>query len=145
MGSVEGTVGTSLGEIPKLAVALALMVVSGAACQRVIGPALLAAGGHPEAALAMQRQAIQREEAQRRQDALKVAFATYTRVFDETGNVFEARRQAKAQHALFFAQNPEMSKRVDQLTALLWVVEGGEEADAVCYMRGFQFGTAHHN
>jgi hypothetical protein len=131
--------------IPKVAVALALMLVSCAACQRVIGPALLAAGGHPEAALAMQQQAIQREEARRRQDALKVVLATYSNVFDETGNAFEARRQAKAQHALFFAQNPEISKRVDQLTALLWVLEGGEEADAACYMRGFQFGTAHHN
>jgi len=141
----QSAYGTIAWRNPKVTVALALMMVSCAACQRVIGPALLAAGGHPEAALAMQQQAIQREEAQRREEVLKVVLATYSRAFYETGNVFEARRQAKAQHALFFAQNPEMSKRVDQLTALLWVLEGGEEADAVCYMRGFQFGTAHHS
>ena len=30
------------------------------------------------------------------------------------------------------------------LTALMWTLGGGEYANVVCNMRGFEFGTAHH-
>lgn len=75
---------------------------------------------------------------------LQASLALYRRVFDETEDPFEARRQAKAQYAVFYALNPEFSRRLDMLTALMWTLGGGEYADAVCYMRGFEFGTAHH-
>jgi hypothetical protein len=75
---------------------------------------------------------------------LQASLALYRRVFDETEDPFKARRQAKAQYAVFYALNPEFSRRLDILTALMWTLGGGEYADAVCYMRGFEFGTAHH-
>jgi hypothetical protein len=75
---------------------------------------------------------------------LQASLALYGRVFDETEDPFEARRQAKAQYAVFYAHNPEFSRRLDMLTALMWTLGGGEHADAVCHMRGFEFGTTHH-
>jgi hypothetical protein len=97
----------------------------------------------------MQQRAIERERGEARAGArradLEIVLATYWSVFEETNNLFEARRQAKLKHMVFFVTYPEMSNLFDDLTALMWVAGGGEYADAVCYMRGFQFGTAHHD
>ena len=116
-----------------------------AGCQRVVGPALLAAGGHPDLALAMQQQAIEQEQEETQRHELEAALATYRKVFEGTDNPFEARRQAKLEHVAFFASNPEVSRQLDMLTAIMWQLQGGEYAGALCYMRGFQFGTAHHD
>jgi hypothetical protein len=49
------------------------------------------------------------------------------------------------EHGAFLLRNPEISKQIDMLTAVMWQLQGGEYAGAVCYMRGFQFGTPHHD
>jgi hypothetical protein len=93
----------------------------------------------------MQQQSIQQEQEEARRREVEAAIATYRRVFEETGNPFEARRQAKLEHVALFASNPEASRQLDMLTAIMWQLQGGEYAGAVCYIRGFQFGTAHHD
>ena len=78
-------------------------------------------------------------------DEAEFALAVMVAVYDETGgNAFAASRQAKRQHLKFYGSNPELYRRIDDLAVLSWVLEGGEEADARCYMRGFAFGSAHH-
>ena len=76
---------------------------------------------------------------------LQASLALYTRVLDETEDPFEARRQAKEQYAVFYALNPEFSRNLDKLTEVMWILQGGDGAGAECYMRGFAFGTAHHD
>ena len=79
------------------------------------------------------------------QHGVEAALATFREVFDETDDPFEARRQAELKHFELYGSNPEFSQRLRALTALLWTAQGGEWAGAECYMRGFQFGTAHHD
>jgi hypothetical protein len=76
---------------------------------------------------------------------LKASFALWGKIWEETGDPFEARRQTLAKYFSFFWKHPVMSRNLDDMTALAWVAQGGEAAGAICYMRGFQFGTAHHD
>jgi hypothetical protein len=89
--------------------------------------------------------AIQQEQGEAWRHEMKAAAVTWQRVGKETDNPFEARRQAMLEHSAFFASSPEAARRLDMLTAIMWQLQGGEYAGAVCYMRGFQFGTAHHD
>jgi hypothetical protein len=89
--------------------------------------------------------AIQQEQGEAWRHEMKAAAVTWQRVVKETDNPFEARRQAMLEHPAFFASSPEAARRLDMLTAIMWQLQGGEYAGAVCYMRGFQFGTAHHD
>jgi hypothetical protein len=75
----------------------------------------------------------------------EVVIGMFNRVWEETDDPFEARRQVYAKHFGRISADPVLSRNLDALTALAWVAQGGEAAGAVCYMRGFQFGTDHHS
>jgi hypothetical protein len=75
---------------------------------------------------------------------VKAGHALFIKVWDETGDPFEARRQVLMKHVVVFA-DPKWSRMLDQMTALAWASQGGDAAGAECYIRGFQFGTAHHD
>jgi hypothetical protein len=76
---------------------------------------------------------------------IKASVDLFFEVWEETNDPFEARRQAKTKHLGLFISSPVLSRNLDALTALAWTSQGGEWAGAECYMRGFQFGTAHHD
>jgi hypothetical protein len=73
------------------------------------------------------------------------AMTVHKAVFDATDDMFAALQQAKRQHSEKYGSNPELYRRLDQLTMVLWALDGGEMAGAECRIRGFQFGTPHHD
>jgi hypothetical protein len=122
----------------RLTIAATAGAVLLSACgDRTAGQAAGGLSGRPDLALQQQQRSTEAE--------LQAAITAFLEVYEDTGNPFEARRQAKAKHLALFVNNPVLSRNFDALTALAWTSQGGEWAGAVCYMRGFQFGTAHHD
>ena len=87
---------------------------------------MLGFSGTPQLALTLRQQRLQEQQLAIQREGAQRVFATFGKVFDETESVFEARRQARAEHALYLAQNPEVSERVDKITALLWVLPAAQ-------------------
>jgi hypothetical protein len=122
----------------------ALVVISLAGCANdprsagtIIGDMFAGFAGPEYLYLRQQQwqQAAQREEA-------RAASETWQKIWLQTDDPFEARRQTMVRH---FPLSPELARRIDQLTEIGWIIKGGDGAAAVCYMRGFQFGTTHHD
>jgi hypothetical protein len=116
--------------------ALVLALLSGCAVEAVRQPQAL-------------RQQQRSMEAERRialpLEEVEYALTVQRAVYDVTDDIFAALRQAKLQHLQKYGSNPELYRRLDELTVILWGLDGGEMAEAECYIRGFQFGTAHHD
>jgi hypothetical protein len=78
-------------------------------------------------------------------EEVKAAIAAWQAVWMTTNDPFKARQFAKTQHVKVF-MDPAWSKRLDELTATAWTAQGGGKFyPTICYLRGFQYGTAHHS
>jgi hypothetical protein len=136
--------------------ALVLALLSGCAADnrtplQVASDVATGFGGGPEAV--RQQQALRQQQRSmdtERQIALPLEEVEYAltvqrTVYEATDDMFAALHQAKLQHFRKYGSNPELYRRLDELTVVLWGLDGGEMAEAECYIRGFQFGTAHHD
>lgn len=136
--------------------ALVLALLSGCAADnrtplQVASDVATGFGGGPEAvrqqpALPQQQRSMEAE----RQIALPLEEVEYAvtvqrAVYEATDDMFAALRQAKLQHFQKYGSNPELYRRLEQLTVVLWGLDGGDMAGAECRIRGFQFGTPDHD